>query len=148
MKSYPIREMARMTEDEIWALDNNRTDPIEIHFDDGILHTRAQPTIFSWYIWQLFSEYDKSPILLKHHIQNTRVSSTTHLNYFTSAVTSIFEAYNKKVDMDALAKRVYELTNAMFNAFVLRLGEEVTSIDILDFIEVTDHLKWPRPSQA
>lgn len=141
MKSYPIREMARMTEDEIWALDNNRTDPIEIHFDDGILHTRAQPTIFSWYIWQLFGEYDKSPILLKHHIQNTRVSSTTHLNYFTSAVTSIFEAYNKKVDMDALAKRVYELTNAMFNAFVLRLEEEVTSIDILDFIEVTDHPK-------
>jgi hypothetical protein len=130
-----------MSEDEIWDLDKQREDPIEIHFDDGVLHTRAQPTIFSWYIWQLFRDYDKAPILIKHHIRNTRVSANTHLNFFTEAVTAIFEAYNKKVDMDALSKRIYELTNDMFNAFVLRLEEEVTSIDILDFLEIVEHPK-------
>lgn len=141
MKSFHVRDLLAMSEDAIWDLDLGRKDAIEIHFEDGVLHTRSQPTIFSWYIWQLFNEYDKTPILMKHHIQDTRVTSSTHLNYFTEATRSIFEAYNKQIDMDKVSKLIYEWTNRMFNAFVLRLEDEVTSIDILDFIEVVDHPK-------
>lgn len=141
MKTYPVRDLILMTEDQVWALDDLQGGALEIQFDDGALHTRAQPTIFSWYIWQLFRDYDKAPVLTRHHIQNTRVSSSTHLTYFTTVIQTIFDAYNKQVDMDRISKRVYELTNAMYNAFVLRLEDQVTSIDILDFIEVADHPK-------
>lgn len=141
MKTYAIRDLVAMSEDDIWALDAQKDVPLEIKFDDGSLHTRPQPTIFSWYIWQLFRDYDKAPILCKHHIQNTRISDSTHLTYFTEATTTIFEAYNKNVDMDRIAKRIYQLTNQLYNAMVLRLESKVTSIDILDFIEIVDHPK-------
>lgn len=141
MKSVHVRDLIALSEDEIWDLDSDRSAPIEIQFDDGVLHTRPQPTIFSWYIWQLFNDYNKTPVEKKYHIQNTRITADTHLAYFSKATQGIFESYNKQVDMDHIAKRIYQLTNQMFNAFVLRLEEEVTSIDILDFIEVVDHPK-------
>lgn len=141
MRTYPVRDLIHMTEDEIWQLNTLQGEPLEIVFDDETLHTRPQPTIFSWYIWQLFRDYDKAPVLLRHHTHTTRISANTHLKYFSLATETIFEAYNKQVDLDHVSKRIYELTNAMYNAFVQRLEDEVTSIDILDFLEVTDHPK-------
>lgn len=144
---YKVRELATLSEDEIWRLDakvNGVANPkITIIFEDGSegdFHVRQ--TIVSWYIWQIQAQYPKSPILQRHHMGNTHIGSSTHLKLLSYAVFDTIEVYNyrhKLPEIDKLAKLAYVITNKLYNAFILRLEAYPTSISAKSF---TDLIKY------
>lgn len=140
---YHVRELASMSEDEIWAMGDDPSEMIDIAFDDGYVAKgiRMPFTIFSWYSWQLFDGYPDAPITKKNHMLATRLTKKTSVDLFEKAQLSIVESYGKDIDRDRLGLNIMRAHNAQYNAIVRRLGRYVTSIDILDFIEIQEHPK-------
>jgi len=119
-----------------------------ISFDDGEFLTNEKEVIYSSYTWDYHRRYPNTPLLKKHHIRsvigNDRISSKTHLKLIGNCLWSVYDTYKfNTVDrvklLDDLARLAYEITNHMYNDMTYRLEEYVTSIDIIDFINVAKH---------
>ncbi len=141
------RKMLKYTTEELWE---NLTGEFICRFDDGDLHTNYKECIFSSYAWELHRLYPKTQLLKRHHLKtvigDNRVSSSTHLKLIGNCLWSVYDAYQfDNIDrvklLDTLAEIAYIITNRIYNELTYRLEEYVTSIDILDFIEVTNHPK-------
>lgn len=145
-ETFNVRQLINASEDEIWSLDSEEAPPIELVFDDGPMTVEIPQTILSWYAWRLFEGYEKTSILKRHHMTGlesgaspVRVGKNTLPKLMENVIESIWETYGPKTNLDQISKRGLEASNLAYNAFASRLGEYVTSIDILDFIEVVRH---------
>jgi hypothetical protein len=157
MKKYLARDIAIIDNEWLWS--NLRGEFILV-FEDGEIETNWKETIYSTYAWRAFHvQYPLTPFLKKHHvktiIKNGKLGSKTHLDLLGSCMWSTHDAYisNPTVKRDDLAKLIYQTTNVMYNELSVRLEEYVLSIDIIDFLEITDHpdvkevLDNPTPDQ-
>lgn len=114
-------------------------------FDDGELITNRNETYYSALAWDFHRSYPQTPLLVKHHVQpilkGKRLGSKTHLNLVGNVMFSVKETYHSADPMflDGLLKQTYQVVNAMYNDLIRKLEPYVTSIDILDFIEVMEH---------
>lgn len=138
MKRYIARDLLNtLDEDQIWALPNEE---IVLVFDDGEeFITRGRETIFSYYLWDYHRKFPQMPLLKKHHIPRKRLDGDTHLNVGGVCYWDCFDITG--TDIETLSLMFYALTNRIYNVFTARLGAYVTSIDILDFLDVVDHPK-------
>lgn len=135
---YNARDIANMKKDEVWLLPDG---PMEIQFDDGVLKTTARATIFSWYCLVFHRHYPKIPLLMHNHLGLNRVSSSTHLDLLGKGYFSVVDTYgqlNEAIDTEYMQLLVFQTTNDIYNDFTYRLEEYITSISILDFIEIVN----------
>lgn len=132
------RDLVKMTVDEVWELPDG---PMKLQFDDGVIETNTRATIFSRYIWEIHRTYPKTPLKMSHHIRDNRLGSSTHIDLLSAAAWDCYDAYLDKggVDTEVLSKMAYDITNRIYNDTSRRLEEYVTSISILDFLDVMDH---------
>ena len=133
------RNIAHLSVEQLWNLGDG---PLTIIFDDGVLETTARETIFSAYLWKYHRVYPGFPILKSHHIAGRRLGGRTHLDVMAEIMWDCHDTYNSAgtpVNVEHLTKLAYEITNEIYNDFTYRLEEYVTSISILDFIEVVEH---------
>lgn len=143
MRKINARTLLQYSTEELWqTLTGNFT----LVFDDGEIDTNYKETIYSSYAWQVFHVmYPKTPLLKKHHVSTVlrggKLGSKTHLILLGNAMWSVYDTYVKEgpIDRDYLARLVYETTNVMYNDLSYKLEEYVVSIDITDFLEITDH---------
>lgn len=145
MITVDARKLLKYSTEELW---DNLDGEFSIRFDDGDIVTNYKECIFSSYAWQFHRLYPKTQLLKKHHVRtvigDNRVSSSTHLKLIGNCLWSVYDAYRfDNIDrtklIDTLARLAYEVTNHLYNELTYRLEEYVTSIDILDFLEVTNH---------
>ena len=143
MKKYLAQDIARLPNEWLWQ---NLRGEFFLVFEDGELQTNWKETIYSAYAWRAFHlAYPKTPFLLKHHvksiIKNGRLGSKTHLDLLGAVMWTTHDLYMKDgfVDRDELSRLIYETTNVMYNDLSLRLEDYVVSLDITDFLEITDH---------
>ena len=128
-------------------------------FDDNVeLITNARETQYSSFGWNFHREYPKTPLLIKHHVKNVinenYLSSNTHLLLLGTIMWDVYDTYVSKMDTpeikfrDKLAKRIYELTNEIYNVFTIHCENHVTSLDILNFIDIINYDKIKNANNA
>lgn len=143
MRKYLASEIAKLSNDFLW--DNLRGE-FALVFEDGEIQTNYKETIYSAYGWRTFHlNYPLTPFLKKHHvktiIKNNRLGGKTHLELLGSMMWDTHDTCEKNgsVDRDELSRLIYVATNIMYNDLSLRLESHVLSLDITDFLEITEH---------
>jgi hypothetical protein len=144
LRRYKARDLALMTKEELWNLPDD--EEMEVEFDDGhVMVADMRATVFSTYMWPLYEEYPKTPLMPRHHLGAMRINPVTHLLLLNRVLWDCYEAYHGDVDMEDLTRRLYEAFNAYYNDYSTRIEEEVTTFSVDDFLEV---LEEPRIAQA
>lgn len=144
MARYKARDLAMMTKDELWNLPDDLE--MEVEFDEGkIMVADMRATVFSTYMWPLYEEYPRTPLMPRHHLGTARINPTTHLILLNRVLWDCYEAYNGDVDMEDLTRRLYEAYNTYYNDYSTRVEQEVISFSVDDFLEI---LEEPRIAAA
>lgn len=139
---YHVKALLAMTEDQIDQLPQFHT----VIFDDGeSFQTSRNETLYSWYFWELFRPYPKSRILAKHHVKTVlkgeALNTDTHSKLCSAIFRSIVEDEGLflPVQKEPLLAAIYRVISSTMSKISLRSEENVTSIDILDFIQIAKH---------
>lgn len=137
------RKLLSFSTTQLWDI---LTGEFELQFDDGeIIETNDKETLYSSYTWDFHRIYPNTPLLKKHHLKDVLkgkpLGSKTHMVHLGAVM---WDAYRHNpvqgIGMrDEMARLIYRITNEIYNDLSIRLGEYVTSIDILDFIGITEH---------
>ncbi len=149
--TYQARDIWNLTKDEIWALPEG---PMTIAFEDGVIETHKRATVFSYYMGTYHRLYPETPLLMRHHLGDRRIGKSTHLEILGDAMWDCIDTYGKRVDVEELCRLAYETTNEMYNDFTNRLKAYVSTITILDFVDVLEQPEVKkaneevRPNQA
>lgn len=121
----------------------------EVEFDDGVLFTNHKEVLYSSYVWEFHRQYPTAPMLKLHHIQSTlkgkRSGSNTHLKLVGDTLWSIYDALSVNLNEDqklefrwTLGRLAYEITGKLYNGLSYHCEAYVTSLDIVDFIDILD----------
>lgn len=124
---------------ELWALDGDSNYPITLRFDDGQIDTTIRETIFSAYCWWPHKKWNKTPLLVQHHIGAERLTGGTLLRIMERAFRSAMDVYGDGIDPEEIAWCVKHEVNRVYNDFNDMLEPYVTSISALDFLDVLTH---------
>ena len=135
-KRYKARELLKLTKNQLWDLPET---PMKIEFDDGVLESSQRAAIYSVYMWKCHRVYPKTPLLMRHHLGDLKITSSTHMELLGRAMWDCYSAYQGKLDLEALCKLVYEATNELYNDMTYRLEAYVNTVNILDFVDVALH---------
>jgi hypothetical protein len=115
-------------------------------FEDGVvIQTTSHRSIYTSYFWDIFRAYPNTPILSKHHVEyvlkGKPLTSSTHVELLTNIYKDVIATYqlNTPIQTEHLLELVYRVTNNIQNEVTKMAESHVTSIDVLDFIEVVEH---------
>lgn len=117
-------------------------------FGDEEVPTNHREVIYSSYVWAFHRRFPKTPLKKTHHIQSVtkgkELPAQAHLKLINAVFWDVFDAYrddysDPRVLLDELSLMVYQITNHMYNELSVRLEAFVTSLDITDFIAITQH---------
>jgi hypothetical protein len=115
-------------------------------FDDGEeVESSDNELIYSNYFWDIHREYPNTPLLARHHVlsvlKGKPLADNTHMNLLSNIYLDVVTVYSLHlpIEKERLLDLIYIVTNNIHNE-VAKLAEEyVTSIDILDFIEIVEY---------
>lgn len=143
---------------ELWEM---LTGEFTLHFDDGEVSTNYKEVLFSSYVWDLLREFPISSMKKAYFIQDSldkgNYRANTHLKMLSEVVWDVYRehvfSHNQTKEGEwefrkYLRRRVAEIYNLIYNDLSLRLEEYVTSLDILDLIEVSDHPKIKKANES
>lgn len=140
MSLFEVRELFKFTREYLFDELPSR---FNIKFEDGIvLESTKKELIISNFFWDMHREYKDLPLLSRHHVSEVLkgkpLSSNTHMRMLTILSNDIRDVY--KIDhpegIEKIAEMVYKITNNIYNEITLLAEKFITSIDILDFIEI------------
>lgn len=132
------RDVANMTEDEVFALPSSG---INMTFSDGMMMVTRPDTIYSWYLWLVFRRYPDTPILMEHHLAGATVTPKSHLDILAKIRIAAVKAYSDGdfETVPGINATIYDATEDLYNGMTVRLEEYITSISILDFMDIHFH---------
>lgn len=132
-----------MSEDEVFALPNAT---FNMTFDDGQMEVNRTDTIYSWYLWHVHRTFQDTDLLMEHHLAGRTVTPKSHLDILAKIRVSAIRKYSSVdfVNVPGINRTIYEATNLLYNGMTVRLEEYITSISILDFMDIHFH---PRVKQ-
>jgi hypothetical protein len=140
---YNVRDIVKEDISTLWQ---TLPDLLTIRFEDGTeLITNKRQTFYSRYAWEIFNHYPNTPITQRHHVasvlKGSNLSSDTHIKLFEVILTDVVDTYKltEPESKEHILELIYLLTNRIHNEISKYAEEYVTSIDILDFLEVIDH---------
>jgi hypothetical protein len=136
MQRINARELAAMPKVQLWALPDK---DLIIVFDDGEVVADQRKAIFSAYMWGLYAELPNTPALKKHYIGDQRVGTDTHLKLINQVRWDAFDAYGRQLNNEELSRCCLKLVNDYYNDMTEYLEPEVTTLGILDIMEVMAH---------
>jgi hypothetical protein len=127
-------------------LDSQLPDRLRLVFEDDVeLDTTKKRVIYSSYFWDFHREYPSLKISSKHFVDSVlkgkRLGSSTHMDLIELIYRELCESHNffTPKEKEKPLAICYQITNKIHNEITKMAEEDVTSIDILDFIEVIDH---------
>lgn len=111
------------------------------------MEVTKKSTIFSSYYWDVIRQYPNTIIINKHHLEfylkDKPFTSKSHLDILNAIYPSIVMAYGlSRPDLrNHLNRLIFEVNNqSAYNNLSKKLYRYMTSIDILDVIEVADNV--------
>lgn len=139
---YKIKARAFLTQsiDCLWEKLN---DNMIVVFDDGEMEVSAKGIILSRYVWHLHILFPNAPLLKKHYLTSSMRNKHIQPSVFTKMYNSVFwdvvDVYPNQDIRDALSKNVYEISNMIYNDFVVRTEKYVMSLDFSDMVAIGNH---------
>ena len=142
MITFNARDTLQFTVDDIMGLE----DDVTIIYEDGkeVVSTNRMLLMNSFF-WEFHRRYPLTPILSTHcieHIMKTGMyKSGTHMELLSILFRDTAE-YNQLLtpkDTEVLRVLTYEVVNRIYNEMTQVSEEYISSIDILDFLEVVRH---------
>lgn len=143
MERIPVRQILAMTAEQVWAMVDR---PFILEFDDGDLETDTRLTQYSWYTMVFNRMYPQAPVYKRYHIGKARLGMRTTAELIE---TSLFETKDwfdargegQLLDLDDARQIVYDTFQDIYNDFTMNIPQSVSSICILDFIDIVTHPK-------
>lgn len=139
MNTYRVRDLYGMTEEELMALPSL----YNVEFEDGeVKEVWRLETVFSWLFWKIFDGHPTVKILYKHHancVMDGRPStSSTHRKLCSAILESIVrtEGLWLPEQKEPVLERIYRVISDASNRLATLTARDVTSIDILDFVQI------------
>lgn len=143
MKKIPANHLLTMSIESLWETLAGR---FILVFEDGQeLETNDRHTLYSAYSWQMLQAYPNTPFKIEHHVAGLKkkitFTSSTHIELMDRIYWDIVDTYGLHTpeQRDHLTRLVYQITNHMYNDLQVRCERYVSSIDILDFVEIVTH---------
>jgi len=140
---FHVREIIQMRKDEVVSL------PLvhSVVFDDGetLTNVLQNETIYSWLFWKIFRVYKNTRILPKHHVasvlKGNALNTDTHAKLCSAILKSIVADENLfyPQQKEPVLKLIYKTISDAMSELSLLSEANVTSIDILDFIQAAHH---------
>jgi hypothetical protein len=146
MMRISARKLVNLQPDELFNILDGQ---FILVMDDGELVTNWKETIYSSYMWEFHRHYPAAPLLKSHHVQTTlkgkRSGSKTHLDLLGSTLWSIYDALSGNMREDDkltfrynLGYLAYQITGNLYCGLSYHCEDCVTSLDIVDFIDILD----------
>jgi hypothetical protein len=132
MNKYNANEVMRWSNDKIWS--ELPPTKILLEFDDGIIETTGRRTAFAWYMWELHRQFDKTPLSKRHHYGMEMTTGKTHSNIMNNIYWDLIDAYGEAKPNEEAMRLIYVITSTVFNDYIERCDEYVTSISAFDVI--------------
>lgn len=112
-----------------------------LEFVDHSFATTKQRTIWSWILWEIHREYEDTPLLARHHIQNQVLTPKTHIDILSTIKNDCIETYDPEATgtMVGLNELVHKTFNNMYNILTVKLEAYVTGANAVDVLEVLKH---------
>jgi len=115
-------------------------------FDDGTsVPSSRNKAIYNWYFWEIHRVYKGLPLTSRHCVESVLkgqpLSSDTHIELLSKIAEDVIWHFKitMPVDREPLYRLIYKITNDVHDKVTCTAEASVSSIDILDFIEVVDH---------
>lgn len=133
-----MRDLIHASLDELMA---HPQVPIYLECDDGEELVIIEEVILSWFLWEYHRVYPETPCLTRHVMSNLVLTPKTHMRYLGIIQKDAFFAsrsyeYESLLEYNKVAYRVY---NDLYNFIVTHLSAYMTSISILDYLDVMDN---------
>lgn len=134
----------KMSDMVTWSLDellNHEQQPIILECDDGEVEGVIEEFTLSWFLWEFHRRYPDTPCHLSHTFAGALVTPNTHLNVLGAIQKDCFLTYSKDIfePMTPYNALAYECYNNLYNFISGHLTRFITSISILDFLQVMRH---------
>lgn len=117
-----------------------------IEFDDGASFvTTAKKTFVSAFCWAFFLKYPETPLLAKHHLQTTLkgkpLNSSTINELLETIQRDAVYHYNLVLPLEKedVLKLLWSINNRIYNEVTPYTEEDVTTLDLVDFLDIVDH---------
>lgn len=113
--------------------------------DDTVITTTRELTYYSRYIWMIHECLPNTPILYKHCldslVSDKALDSKTHIKLITEAQTTAIECYGliDPQSREKIQELAFRIPNLILNEIYGRAQRFVTTIDITDFLELSDY---------
>lgn len=141
---YLAKELLKLNRKEI----NELPDIFTLQFDNNkVIESSRNKMIYTNFFWDIFRSYPNTPITEKHHVsyvlKGKALTSKTHNLLFDEIYISVIEAYNLLTpeSKEHILGLLYKIVNDIYNDVSDYAEEYVTTIDILDFINMVDNPK-------
>ncbi len=139
---YNARELVNWSNEAVMSLPLHH----QVQFDDGeIIETFQNETVYSHMFWQIFRPYPKARILKSHHIRTILGKESLTTDTHTKLCSKIFRSIVEDESLflpeqkEPLLALIYKTVSSSMSRLSILSEENVTSIDILDFIEIAKH---------
>jgi hypothetical protein len=143
MLKINARDILALTNEQLWSIPEGR---FILVFDNGEeLETDNRRTIFSAYYWLMHKTYPSLPLLKRHHVGDTQLTPSLHMDMCSKVAWDAYFSMNLDEDtgvevIEEICKIVYYgITRNLYNDLTYRLEAYVTTVSILDYIEIINH---------
>lgn len=138
MGLYNARDLLNLTEEELWniTIDDYHT----LVCADGELEVVGADLINSVLLWYPLLDYPLVPIL-KAYVHDTDMAfrGNSNLKVLNRILWGIHSHHAERVDPELLALAAIRTMNRWYNIITIRCSSSVTTMSILDVLEVMDH---------
>lgn len=143
MERIPVRQILALSSKEIWALEDKE---FILVFDDGDLETDTRLTQYSWYTMVFNRLYPQAPVYKRYHIGKARIGMDTTAELMEISLFETKDWFDSRgeghlFDLDKSRPIVYDTFQDIYNDFTWNVPQSISSICILDFIEIATHPK-------
>jgi hypothetical protein len=151
------RKVLSFPTNQLWSM---ITGEFEIVFDNGeVVKTHERDLIYSSYFWDFHRRLSATPLLPEHLVSRVLngkpLGAKSHLQLIKRIYKDAYTAYSSREGLaslgmtepalrDLLARIMYEVNNLAYNGLSTRTVEYVTSMDILDFVEIVSDDESPK----
>lgn len=143
MQKLNVRELLHIAPQELLGTLPSK---LTVVFDDGKeIETTSKKVTYSSYFWDIHRAYPKTPVLSTHFVESVLkgkpLTSSTHIELLTAIYRDVVKVYELDTPQktEHLLAMVYTVTNRVHNEVAKMAETHVTSIDVLDFIQVVEH---------
>lgn len=143
MTVYNARDLLVLTPKQI---ESSLPDRFQIQFDNGVIaNSKKNELIYTTFFWELHRRYPKTPILYEHHVASVLngklLAMDTHTKLLSRISEDVYMTYNlmNPIQMEPIQQLIYEVADNLRNEVAELAEADIMSIDILDFIEVSEY---------